>query len=731
MMKPIVLGLILLFSIGRMSAQEMTLMLQMPDPFPNPGEEFFVEIWCTNLEYPGYTLNGGVPTLKSGQMGLSFDPNALTPIKTDGPPPLQKYAWNLNQMFIDYGAVPGELYANPGDLRFVSFTTYAPGMDLSFYGGAPFHLWDLKFLYSESGGNLNIWFQDTDKKTKVDYNLPDRLKEKFATFWTAWDNVEYEMILGGSPPWWMNEWIGTNSNIWNDPLNWTEGVPTGLYGENVYILEYGNFSPTIYASAVARNINLTFEQLSIAPGGNLTVTNQFSNEGVLHMSNIEGVSASYINLGSSSGSGTFQYDRHVFASGSNPSDSTDSVGWHTISAPIDGFSTDSLLDYYVKQWDEIEGTWLNYDGTEPCDPFSPAETLEGIETWNINYDTEWPYPDIPGGPCTGGTDTILEFTGPFTSLHEGEYSAQASVSGAEYSGWNAFGNPYTSAIDPSLFNWTNFENLLWGIALFDGATGNYIYSTLGNGFPYTIGPTQGFFMQAVTPATFSLSGKERVHDNGTNIFKDEITDLLRIEATGEGTSDVTFIRIMEDAEFGLDKADFPKRFTTTENLPQIYTTASDELLAVNALPNTLMVPMGFTSVTTGIYTISAIETSEFDFVVLEDLLTGVQNDLLSDNYTFNYSVGNDNDRFLIHFSPMAIKNTNISNIEIWTNDHKIYIQSPERKGNIVVFNMMGQDVIRTKMEPGLNILRMSNKRTFYIVKVTSTDYVRTIKVFVK
>lgn len=144
-----------------------------------------------------------------------------------------------------------------------------------------------------------------------------------------------------------------------------------------------------------------------------------------------------------------------------------------------------------------------------------------------------------------------------------------------------------------------------------------------------------------------------------------------------------------------------------------------------------MVPMGFISATAGFYTISAVETSEFDFVVLEDLLTGEQTDLLADNYTFNYSVNENNDRFFIHFSPLGIENTLTSNLKIWSNDHNIYVQSSEINGNIIVYNMMGQKVIRTEIEPGLNVLPMSKKNAFYIVKVTSADVIKTAKVFVR
>ena len=180
-------------------AQEMTLRLEVPVPPSTIGDEFFVEIWIDVLDYPGYTANPPTqyPTLKSGQLGVWFDPAVLTPLKTPGPEPLQKYAWNVNQMFTDYTAIPSEGYPSPGDLRFVSYTLAAPGMDILYYGSIPFHIWDLKFLYN--GGDITIELQNAknSKNDKV-INILET-KEKIVTFWTAWDDASYAMTYVNYP----------------------------------------------------------------------------------------------------------------------------------------------------------------------------------------------------------------------------------------------------------------------------------------------------------------------------------------------------------------------------------------------------------------------------------------------------------------------------------------------------------------------------------------------------
>jgi hypothetical protein len=187
---------------------------------------------------------------------------------------------------------------------------------------------------------------------------------------------------------------------------------------------------------------------------------------------------------------------------------------------------------------------------------------------------------------------------------------------------------------------------------------------------------------------------------------------------------------MEEAEAGFAKdGDFHKLFS--EGIPQIYTTAGNDKLAVNALPATASVPMGMTCVESGSFTISAIETSEFANVVLEDLVTKIQTDLLAGSYTFEYTAGEDEARFIVHFTPLGVGENFADMVNIWSSAANIYVQTPEVTGEIVVFNMMGQEVVRTDIQPGLNTIPMHDVNTYYVVKVLTSDNAVTGKVFIK
>ena len=88
--------------------------------------------------------------------------------------------------------------------------------------------------------------------------------------------------------------------------------------------------------------------------------------------------------------------------------------------------------------------------------------------------------------------------------------------------------------------------------------------------------------------------------------------------------------------------------------------------------------------------------------------------------------------FEVHFTALGIGELGANSIDIWSNDHKIFVNVPNTiNGDIVVYNMMGQEVVRTDIEPGLNTLPMDDVNTYYVVKVLTSNNAVTGKVFIK
>lgn len=706
---------------------------------PAPGDDFFVGIYIDAMDYPGYIYNGGVPTLKSAQIGIVYDPAVFTPLQTVPPPPPPKWFFNLNQMFVDYAATPAANLPAPGDLRFVYYTTFAPGMDPTFYGFengvTPIKLWDLKFHYI--GGTGTIDFGTISTMVKVSPDLAGGTLKELETITTAWDNAVYAPTFasytdlggGGGANTWTNN---TGDGMWMTDGNWSMGhVPMGT--EDVEIPDVAKGAPVVIMGDA-----LVGGMLHVSPGAilvvdplsSLTTTGLFTNDGMfmIESETAGGYGGSFIDMGGVAGGGTFEYDRGILCSGTLPGVS-DPLGWHYLSAPIDGFTTDDLPDYFVNAWDQGTGTWMQYSMDPiafPCTPW-PTTPLTAMDAWSINFDMGYPEPACPGSPA--GTGVFAEFTGPAPAVHTGPYAMPLGYGAAGYEMWNLVGNPYPSGLDMSTISWG--PSTVAGAAYYDGCGGGYVYWTPAIG-PYIMAPTLGFFVETTGADVLSVDNSNRAI--GADWFwKDEVPNLLILEATGNERSDKLYVRFMDNVTPGFDmNGDFHKLFATTEGLPQIYTVAGSDKLAINALPETNAVPMGFVANGSGTYTIEAIETSDFSTVILEDKVTGETTDLLAGSYTFEYTEGAAEDRFVIHFAPLGIGENGAGTASIWSSDHTIYVQtSTTARGDIVVYNMMGQEVVRTDIAPGLNTLPMNEVNTYYVVKVLTSDKAVTGKVYIK
>ena len=514
-------------------------------------------------------------------------------------------------------------------------------------------------------------------------------------------------------------WTGAVDDQWELAGNWDNGVPDMTM--DAVIPAGMPFDPVIYAPGAATLLLdvATGATLTVGDAGDLTTYGMYTCDGDFYVrTDLNGYSGSYIDLGGLAGAGMFYFTRNLVCTGTGAG-GTDPMNWSYISAPIDGFTTDDMYDYYVNTWDEATSMWNHIEG-DPlnCIP-APTVGLGVLEAWSINMAMDYNCP-MPG------TGTDLEFSGPFAGMHTGAYAMAATYSGGAYTGWNMFSNPYPSGLDMNAIVWD--ANAVPGAAFYDACPGNYLYWSPAVG-TYSMPVGNGFFTEWTAPGTFALTGAERDH-NPDFFYKDDITSLLTLEITGDEKSDITHIRFMEEAEAGFAKdGDFHKLFST--EVPQIYTTAGEDKLAINALPSTASVPMGMTSTVSGSYTISAIEISEFSHVVLEDLVTGIQTDLLAGSYTFEYTTGDDEARFIVHFTPLGIGDNFANMVNIWSSANNIYVQTPDVTGDIVVFNMMGQEVVRTDIEPGTTVIPMNDVNTYYVVKVLTSDNAVTGKVFIK
>lgn len=732
-MKKFILIFAMFISMSVVFGQTATVRLEMPATPPNVGEQFFVGVWLDVMEFPG-----GDPTILSGLFAWEFDPAVLTPISTG--PPFNRWFHNQSQMFIDYGALPVSNYPNPGDLRVFFATGQLIGFDPSFYGFvsgvSSWKFWDLKFTYL--GGDIEItWGLTPSLKPVIGEQYGGTLAKAMTEMYAPGTAAGFPYLLnligvgGGVIPCTDGLWTGAVDSDWFNPMNWDCGVvPNNIDVEIPGAVK----ASVVIGGGIATTAALTIgagSDLTVDTDGGLTTNGLFTNNGsfTIESDNGAGYAGSYIDAGGIAGSGVFQFNRNVICSGTAPG-VENPFGWHYLAAPIAGFTTDDIPDYFANAWNQGTGMWMQMfmdPSVFPCTPW-PTTPLTAMEAWSINRDVTYPDPACIGLPAATGV--MVPFSGGAADMHTGMYNKALGYGAGMYQEWNLVGNPYPSGLAMSTL--TFGLNTVQGAAYYDGCGGNYVYWSAALG-PYVMAPTLGFFVETITGAdNLMVTNANRAH-NADWFWKSEVSNLLTLQASGNELSDVLHVRFMEGVTPGFDlNGDFNKLFATTDGLAQIYTLAGEHKLAVNALPATEVVPMGFVANSNGTYTIEAVETSEFNEVILEDKFANIFTNLLTSNYTFDYTLGANEDRFNIHFAPLSVSNINANDISIWSNEAKIYVNVPGAiNGDIVVYNMMGQEIVRTNVAPGLNVIPMNNNNAYYVVKVVSSETAVTGKVYIK
>ncbi|MCD4747349.1 MAG: T9SS type A sorting domain-containing protein, partial [Bacteroidales bacterium] len=492
--------------------------------------------------------------------------------------------------------------------------------------------------------------------------------------------TSYKLILDGNQvdigyhynpsfTYYNTQWTGiAKSNVWHDAGNWDTGVP-GAFANVTIPAGLTNY-PTISAATECNNISF---------GSNSTNTATLLDNGYLTVN------------------GTATVERYFTG---NDTD------WHLVSAPISNALSGVFTGMYLQSFSE---------GT--------------------NSYTEIIQDDVPLGIMEGyGLYSNLAATNTVSFVGALNFGTQNHGYDSTHTGWNLLGNPYVSSIDWDLV--TIPATLNGEVHYIEASTGNDLfYNSGGTGSQY-IAPMQGFFVKAkpTAPGTLSFNDAVRTHLGANNFYKSDDPQLLILDASGENYSDQTWIRFNEEANIEHDGSyDAYKRISLSNaELPQIFsTTASGVKLGLNTLPETSMVPVGFTAVESGVFTISAVETGEFANVVLEDLFTQTQTDLLKNSYTFNYTAGDQENRFIVHFTPMSVPETFEEMVNIFSFNTDVYVTVPvNTKGNIFIYNMMGQEVTSAPINNTLNKITLE-KSAYYIVKVLSDKSVVTKKIFIK
>ena len=369
----------------------------------------------------------------------------------------------------------------------------------------------------------------------------------------------------------------------------------------------------------------------------------------------------------------------------DPYDLENELGWYTISAP---FATDFAYngdedEYTLFRYDEKTATWENH---------------KAHEYFGLELGRGYLYANLPGNDLTlEGVANVDKYT---TSL---TYESAAE----ELKGNHLLGNPYTFDIT--------------GNHLAGDIEGGF-YQMAGNGawvpneLTAEIAVGEGFLVQANSATDFAINKtatEPRSADNGS----------LQINVANDVYSDVAYVSFNEGV--GLSKISHQNA-----NIPMVYVPVENNDYAIAYLgENVEEVPFSFEAKTMGTYTISVkAQNCEFSTMTLVDRFTGVETNLLFEDYSFVAKSSDNSDRFILRLSRGT---TNLEEEHFaYINNNGLIINNASGNATLQIFDVMGRPVSSHNVSGNANIAMESLTNGVYILRLIDDNNVRIQKVVI-
>ncbi len=534
----------------------------------------------------------------------------------------------------------------------------------------------------------------------------------YATAGTATIDVDDVIIAAAST---TTNWTGVGN--WTNAANWSNGLPDATKDA---VITGGVL--TINGAGEADNFTINAgASVIISPNNSLTVngtmTNSAGTAGLVIQSNATGTGSLIESTGSVPAS------VQLFLTGQSQATGY----YHLVSSPIAGALADVFTNFYLYEYDQSQPAPSVWQSLVTGNSLS---VMQGYAAF---------YPN----------DTTVEFVG---TLNTGDQSMSGLTYPASQS-WRGFylmGNPYPSAINLESLNGLS-TNIASSVHYWDQAanTGlgdyvSYVIGTGGTGSQY-VPPMQGFFVRVSSQGltgTFVIHDTARVH-NTASYYKSGIAlkEKFYMNLNSGSFNDDIMMCINADATDNYDpQFDAYKMFA--ENVPQVYTiTPNNDFLEVNSIDDILSqkaIPIGLVTGTPTTYTFnfSQLENvNSVEGIYLEDIAEGkIINLRQNPGYTFTETTTEVNDRFVLHFLPVApvgIEEDAAELANVYAYGNSVYVRSlTDDMQNVIIYNTLAQEVWSGNVGKDLQTVKLDQTGT-YIVKVFNDNKVSTKKVFVK
>jgi len=394
---------------------------------------------------------------------------------------------------------------------------------------------------------------------------------------------------------------------------------------------------------------------------------------------------------------------------------------HFISSPITSsyfeeiFSYDALFDIYMRVYDEPTGDWIN-------------QTAVDLMLAGKGYSMQ-----MLTAPHTANFEGTLNGTDKIVALSDANPGSDLSRIG-----WNLVGNPFPSAIDWDLLYPGLYDSQ---VAVWDETTGGYRYwnHSVGNLTEGIIPSRNGFFVKTSNPggATLTIPLTAQVFSNHSFYKKSDVTELLVVKVEGNGYHDETFIHFNENASPNYDGAFDAFKLWGQLMAPQVYSMISSYYLSINELPfdDQQAVDLGFYCGVESFYdlTVNGIESFDPNLPIwLEDLKYSYYQDLRNNpTYCFDYYPNDSEKRFRLHFkAPIGIPEYSKQTISLYTTGNILVIQNPFNLGGEVnICDLAGRELFASSLnknseeriplniDPGIYLVRISTSTNTFGKKI--------------
>ena len=616
---------------------------------------------------------------------------------------------------------------------------------------------DLYGVPGTDGTNGDQEFEDGRAERKASSTTPS----------STWDFSEWNIDNDGGdgdgaqnapsgydPGYWIgattiDTWNGLSSNSWGTGSNWASGnIPVS--GDNVFIRDSGT-DPVI--STTGNQItDITVESsasLSIEKGKNLTISEDFTNNGTVTLNSDSNEFASLIVQGTSSGNIT--YKRFVSDEGT---DEWDLIGSPVVGQTISNFvSANSSLatsgsDYAI-------GVFSNDGSTDTASAMysilSSAD-LSGSLSSGAGFSMATDETDSPG--------TTLDFTGTVNTSDVTVAIDDETGTLTNFGKWNLIANPYPSFINANSgtnFMTTNVSNLHSSYAYIYGYDGDGTWTLYNNSSSATyIAPGQAFFVASDDSGGNTVTFSEAMQTvSGTDDFiagdivEDSFELILKLY---EGDTEIDYTRFyFKDGlnlflDPGYDAGNFNQEASLMSRL-------LDEDEGVGLVINA----MGLENVNDAVIPLVINKESGDNFRISIDTfgIYAGTNVYLEDNVQGTMTLLNEGDfeltaestlsevgRFYLHLTEDTFSNedeveTNLLNV--FKADYNSFITveglaMQSGNTNVKLYGLLGREILSTSLNNLTNTQIISTETIatgVYVIKLQSGNRVLTKKLIIK